>query len=239
MLIFRLDLKERKFLMDDSQTRKFEMLIRVDDFGVGHASAFPTSSLGGQRFAAVRAVVEELQQHGTAQSASGGAAKTSTGAKKAARERLRRLMAAVSETARAMESSMPGISQNFRMPSTNGDQALLNAGRAFVQAATPLESEFISREMPAGFLAELSAAIDSFESACESQNQNREKRVSATAAIDEVIERGMALVRELDAMVRNKFRSDAATLAAWESARHVERPARRKGGASKQPPIAN
>ncbi|HEX8774666.1 MAG TPA: hypothetical protein VF735_13925 [Pyrinomonadaceae bacterium] len=225
--------------MDDSQTRKSEMLIRVDDFGVGHASAFPASSLGGQKFAAVRAIVEELQQHGTAQSASGSAARTSTGEKKAARDDLRRQMTAISQTARAMESSMPGISQNFRMPNTNGDQALLNAGRAFVQAATPLENEFISREMPAGFPGELSVAIDRFESACESQNQNREKRVSATAAIDEVIERGMAQVRELDAIVRNKFRADAATLAAWESARHVERPARRKSAASKQPPASS
>ncbi|HEX8141457.1 MAG TPA: hypothetical protein VF553_02610 [Pyrinomonadaceae bacterium] len=221
--------------MNDSQTRKSEMLIRVDDFGVGHAAAFPASSLGGQKFAAVRAVIEELRQHGTAQSASGSAAKTSTGAKKAARDELRRQMVAVSETARAMESSMPGISQSFRLPNTNGDQALLNAGRAFVEAATPLESEFVRREMPAGFLTKLRAAIDNFESACESQNQNKEKRVSATAAIDEVIERGTALVRELDAIVRNKFRNDAATLAAWESARHVERAARRKGVTSGQP----
>lgn len=221
--------------MNDSQTRKFEMLIRVDDFRAGHAAAFTASSLGGQKFAAVRAIVEELRQHGTTQSASGSAAKTSTGAKRAARDELRRQMAAISETARAMESSMPGIAQSFRIPNTNGDQALLNAGRAFVEAATPLESEFVNREMPAGFLAELNAAIDSFESAYESQNQNREKRVSATAAIDEVIERGMALVRELDAIVRNKFRTDAATLAAWESARHVERSPRRKGETSVPP----
>lgn len=224
--------------MDDSQTRKSEMLIRVDDFGVGHAAAFPASSLGGQKFAAVGAIVEELQQHGTAQSASRSATKTSTGAKKAARDELRRQMVAISETARAMESSIPGISQSFRLPNSNGDQALLNAGRAFVEAATPLESEFVSREMRTDFLAKLSAAIDGFESACESQNRNREKCVTATAAIDEVVARGMAVARELDAIVRNKFRDDAAMLAAWESARHVERPARRRSGPSRQPPTS-
>jgi hypothetical protein len=36
----------------------------------------------------------------------------------------------------------------------------------------------------------------------------------------------MAALRRLDVIVRNKFRDDPATLAAWEHARHVERPAR-------------
>jgi len=221
--------------MNDSQTKAFEMFRRVQGFGAERAADFPASSLGGEKFAALGGVIDELEAHGAAQSAGGSAAKTSTGAKRAAREELRRQMAAISGTARAMESSIPGISQSFRIPNTNGDQALLNAGRAFVEAATPLESEFVSREMAAGFLTELSAAIDGFESASNRQNVNREKRVTATAAIDEVIERGMALVRELDAIVRNKFRNDAATLAAWESARHVERSARRKGEASGPP----
>jgi hypothetical protein len=214
--------------MNDSQTRRYEMLTRVRDFGVTHAAAFAAASLGGQKFAAVSGVVDELEEHGTAQSSSGSAAKTSTGAKNVARDSVRQKMSAISETARAMESTMPGISASFRLPQARGDQTLLNAARAFVEAATPLKSEFLQREMPANFLEELIAAIDTFESAYNSRNVNTERRVTATAAIDVVVDRGIELVRELDAIVRNKFRSDAATLAAWESARHVERSPRRK-----------
>jgi hypothetical protein len=36
----------------------------------------------------------------------------------------------------------------------------------------------------------------------------------------------MVALRRLGVIVRNKFRDDPATLAAWEHARHVERPAR-------------
>lgn len=209
--------------MNDSQTRKFEMMVRVRDFETTHAASFAASSLGGQRFAALRGIIGELEQHGTAQSSGSSAAKTSTGAKRAARDDLKRRMAAISETARTMEATIPGISATFRVPNTNGDQALLNAARAFVEAATPLENEFIQREMPEDFLEGLRDAIETFQSACNSQNVNKEKRVTATAAIEEVIERGMEIVRELDAIVRNKFRDDKPKLAAWESARHIER----------------
>ena len=82
--------------MNDSQTRKYEMLVRVRDFGATQAASFAESSLGGQKFAALRGVVGELEQHGTAQSSGSSAAKTSTGAKRAARDGLRRRMAAIS-----------------------------------------------------------------------------------------------------------------------------------------------
>jgi hypothetical protein len=146
------------------------------------------------------------------------------------------MMAAISKTARAMESSRPGIAASFRLPNNEGDQALLNAARAFVEAATPLKNEFIQHEMPADFLEQLTNAIDAFESATNNQNVNKEKRVTATAAIEAVVERGTALVRELDAIVRNKFRTDAATIAGWASAKRTERPPRRTSAASNPPP---
>ncbi|HEV2914110.1 MAG TPA: hypothetical protein VGX92_12590 [Pyrinomonadaceae bacterium] len=222
--------------MNDSQTRGFEMLVRVRDFGGTHGASFPASSLGGQRFSSLQGIVGELEQHGTAQSSGSSAAKTSTGAKKVARDGVRRRMAAISETARAMEITMPGISATFRIPNTNGDQALLNTARAFIVAATPLESEFIQREMPEDFIEDLNDAIETFQSACNSQSMNREKRVTATAAIQTVINRGMEIVRELDAIVRNKFRGDEPTLAAWESARHIERQPRRHTETSEPEP---
>lgn len=180
-------------------------------------------------------MIGELEQHGTAQSSSSSAAKTSTGAKKLARDNVRRKMTAISETARVMESTVPGSATTFRLPNTNADQSLLNAARAFVAAATPLKNEFISREMPASFLEDLTGAINSYESAVNSKNLSTEMRVTATAAIDAVIERGRELVRELDVIVGNKFRDDPATMAAWESASHVERSPRRKAGTPAPP----
>lgn len=214
--------------MNDSQTKSYEMMTRVRSFGAERAADFPASSLGGEKFAAVGGVIEALEEHGAAQSEGGSAARTSTGAKRAARESLRRQMTAISEAARAMESIQQGIAASFRMPNTNGDQALLNAARAFVGAATPLKNEFVRRELPTSFLDDLNVAVSVFENAQSSQTQNTERRLTATAAIEAVVERGRQLVRELDAIVRNKYRGDRATLAAWESASRVERLPRKK-----------
>jgi len=63
--------------------------------------------------------------------------------------------------------------------------------------------------------------------------------VEATAAIDDAIDRGMQAAQELNAVVQNKLRDDKPALAAWTSARHVERRSGSAGAAtpgSSEPP---
>lgn len=213
--------------MRDSEIRVSEAIVRVRDFGLQNTSDFPAASLGGQKFAALNALVTEIDQLGAEQSEGQGAARTSTGAKRVARNAVRAAMRAISDTAVAMESAHPGITNTFRMPKNNGDEALINAARAFVSSATPLKNEFIQHEMPATFIEDLTSTIADFESAAGSKNLNTGKRVSATAALKDALERGMQLKRELDPIVRNKYRANAAKLAAWVSASHVQRAPKR------------
>jgi hypothetical protein len=225
--------------MTDAEIRKAESIVRMNDFGVSHAASFPATGLAGQMFAEMGAVVTDVETHGTAQSAGAGAARTSAGAKKAAREDLRRRMKAISATAAAMESERPGISNTFRLPKAGNDQTLLNTARAFSEAAVPLRSEFTERELPASFIEDLNAAVAEFENAVNAQNISTEKRVSATAALKDALARGMKLKRELDPIVRNKFHGDPATLAAWTSASHVERAPRAKPAPPAPQPTAS
>lgn len=221
--------------MKDSEVRKLERLIRVRVFGVAHASSFPATSFGGQKFAALTLIVDELETYGAMQSGGKGAAQASTQAKRAARADVRRKMVAIRDTALALEEVMPGISDNFRVPRGNGDQVLISAARAFVTTATPIKSEFTQREMPATFLEDLTAAVAKFEKAVNEKNVNTEKRIAATAAISAALERGAKLVRELDPVVKNKFRGDSATLAAWHSASHIVRPPKRSAAPAPTP----
>lgn len=213
--------------MKDTEIRKLEMLMRVRDFGAAHTASFTAASVGGQKFAAIGAVVDELETLGTNQSSGKGAAQAGTRAKQAARTNVRERMVAIRETAQALEESMPGVSANFRLPRTSGDQGLISSARAFVESATPIKNEFTQREMPATFLEDLTASIAVFESAVNEKNVNTERRVAATAAINASLERGIKLVRELDPVINNKFRGDAANLAAWQSASHVTRSPKR------------
>ena len=93
--------------------------------------------------------------------------------------------------------------------------------------------------MPADFLEDLEADIEQFEEALTRRVQGRETHVTATAAIDDLVERGMNAVRELDAIMRNMFANNPAKLAAWMSASHVERAPRRRAAQPPAPPPAS
>lgn len=94
--------------------------------------------------------------------------------------------------------------------------------------ALAYKAEFIKRGLPATFLDDLNDDIAAFEEALTQRTQGRETHVNATATIDDLIERGMKIVRQLDPIMRNLFEDQPGKLAAWLSASHVERSPRRK-----------
>lgn len=210
--------------MKDVERRHSETFERVRDFGVEHAASFPAGTLGAELFSTLSAHVAALQTHAAAQSSKAGAGAQGTTSCAAAREALREDLDAISHTARSMSVKTPGLEERFRLPRGNrNDQQLLATARAFATDAVPFKAEFIRHELPADFLDDLAADIAAFEASITEQNRSRDARVSATGSIDEAIGRGIAAVRQLDAIVRNKFRDDPATLAAWASASHTER----------------
>jgi hypothetical protein len=224
--------------MNNLETRRYEMFMRVRDFGVSRAASFPANTLGGEQFAIVAEVVEALTREATAQTSGVSSVQQATVTRAAARASLRESLQDIARTARAMALDTPGLENKFRMPRSGADQALLNAARVFAAEAAPLKSEFIRHELPAGFLEDLQSDITALEQSIGSQNSNRDSHITATASIEATMERGANAVQKLDAVVRNKFRDDPSTLAAWESARHVERvtrTARRSNGVSPTP----
>jgi hypothetical protein len=221
--------------MNHHESRRYEMLRRVRDFGLAHAADFPASALGGSLFAAIGATIAEIEQAASTQTSSAGSSRQGTESKDLARETLLDEMEAVTVTARAMALENPGLEKKFRIPRNASDQDVLTTARAFLADATPLADEFIRHEMPADFLDQLRDAIAELEQALSERNHQREGQVSSTAALGVVIARGMKQVKQLNAVVRNKYRNDAATLAGWTSASHVEQP-RRKASAPDAPP---
>lgn len=222
--------------MKDSERRVYETFVRVCNFGQTHEAMFPATSRGGELFAQLRASVEELDGYAEAQASHGGASAQGTAGRRAAREALRASLEAISRTAQAMSVSTPGLEERFQLPRANNDGALLATARAFRADAAPLAAEFVRYELPQNFLESLDALIDDFGESVARQNTSRVARVSATQAIKEEIERGQTILRQLDALVRNRLTADAATLAAWESASHTERAAKPKIPATTTPP---
>ncbi len=231
--------------MNDNENRRHQMFVRVHDFGIAHSGDFAATSLGKQLFTNLAGVVNELESKGASEVTGGGMARQGTTTRKQARAELREDLEAINRTARAMADTNPGLDDKFRVPRDNNDQQLLNAARAFAIDALPLKQQFIDHELPANFLEDLNADIDAMESAMSDQSSGVGHRVAAAAAIDDAIDRGVDLVRKLDAIVRNKYSNNPATLAEWTTASHTERAPKRRGpvtpgvsapGSSSSPP---
>lgn len=212
--------------MTNEEIRRLDMFRRVRNFGTSHDPAFPAGSPARIQFDIVAGIVEELEGHSAAQSSGSSARRQSTAGKAVVRNALHEDMEILSRTARAMALDTPGLEERFRLPRKANDHKLLETARAFLADATPLKAGFLHHYVPERVFQDLAANIAAFDEALNGQYAGNESSWSAVAAIDASIERGMDAVRRLDAMVRNRLGRDMSSLAAWESAKHIERPSR-------------
>jgi hypothetical protein len=222
--------------MKTIDTRRYEMLVRVRDFGTANTSLFPADSLGGQMFAATEAAVVALGQHAADEVSSRGAADEGSRARIAARQRLRTALDTVRRTARAVALDTPGADGRFRRPSARGEQALMAAARASAQDARAISAALVAHGLPVAFLDELDATIRALEAAIRDHVAGLSANMVARSGLAAAIEAGMIAVQRLDAIVLNRLRGDPATYAVWERARHVEQPPRSRNGARKPAP---
>jgi hypothetical protein len=221
--------------MDDLENLRREMFIRAHGFGTARSADFGPNTLGGQLFAALGVVIAELNDHAATQASGFGGAQQGTFTRAVARQALRDDLRAINRTAEAIAQDIPGFDELFRIPPVGNDQNLLHAARAILANATPESARFISHELPADFLEDLSTSIANFETAINQQSTSVGAHVSAGAAIDAAIAEGLKTVKKLDAIVRNKYANDPATLAEWTSASHTERGPRRRQTTSSSP----
>lgn len=210
--------------MNTIETRRYEMLVRVRDFGNTHRDLFPTGSPGEREFAAVEVAVTELSRHAVTKMSSQGAARDGGERRQAARTALREQVDAISRTAGLMAEDRPDLAERFRMPKVRTDQALLTAGRLFVRDTQTFEAEFLARGMPTAFRADLNTAAERLEHALHDRDAGRAEQTAARAGISAALESGVAAVENLDVIIANRLRGDAVTMAVWERERRVKYP---------------
>lgn len=218
--------------MNNFVTRIFEMLSRVRQFGLAHASRFPAASRGRELLDLVGQHIGALENHSTTQAQHALAAREKTGQKVRTIKALRGMMVALSRTARSMSKDRPEMQDKFRLPEAEGVQDMLATARAFVVEIAPLKDEFIARGMAASgmaatFLEDFGALIAEVEANVDARVQKSAARVSATAAVKDTTQDARNAVRELDAIVRNLFADDRVAMAEWKSASRVEHASRR------------
>lgn len=223
--------------MNSANRRISEMTTRMKGFGAITVDDFPANGIGGQKFSTLNELADKLDLYGSREAQEKGAAKAATEAKAARLSKILLQMKTIRETALSIEGQLPGISQNFNMPASSSSESIIEFARAFVAAATPLKPLFLSREMPENFLEVLTDDIQSYEDTVNNANLHSANRAAARTMLREVCSKVLVTRRELDPIVRNKYRDDPEKLALWETASHLERPATR--GASGTPGNGN
>ena len=123
------------------------------------------------------------------------------------------------------EKKDPAMMERFRLPNAHNDTELVAKARAFLTAIAELEieDELLELEHDENFLETLDARIEEFEGADDSQSGAEQAKSGATASLPTVLSRGLTILKGLNAIANNKYKSDAAKLGAWKTASHVER----------------
>ncbi|PYS49274.1 MAG: hypothetical protein DMF68_10495 [Acidobacteria bacterium] len=214
--------------MTDDNTRCGEMFLRVDQLGKDEAASYAANTFIADLFNSLSSIISGLETHTNAQASGLTNVRMGTRSKEGARVELERGLDAMRRTSRSMSVTMPGLEKKFPSVRHLKDQELLTAARMYAADALPLKAEFIKRGLQPTFLDDLNEDIEAFEEALRQRTQGRETHVNATATIDDLIEQGMKIVRQLDPIMRNLFEDNPGKLAAWLSASHVERAPRRK-----------
>jgi hypothetical protein len=217
----------------NSQERQYqEIFIRVGEFGAQQSTAFPSSSIAGTLFADLAVVIHDLTEFSANESSQTSGKRRQQALKSDARDRLLQQMQAISRTAKAVALTVPNLEKKFVVRGTKTDRELISDAQAFEKDAIPFAEAFTRLALPADFLDRLRAAITDFETALVERHNVRSEKSRTGASIDSVIERGTTIVKQLDAIVKNTFEHDEATLVAWKRASHPEK-ARAKAGAQK------
>jgi hypothetical protein len=209
--------------MNVTDIRRYEMLVRVKEFGVAHADVFTATSLGGQTFAVVATAVDSLKSQLAAEAAGRNSGKNAVTSKAAARRALRNALEDINRTARAIAIDTPAIADKFKLPRSHGDQQLIAAARGFAREAAPFADKFITHNVPPTFVTDLDNATATLERSILDQSTVLEKNAAAKKAIRMALDTGYAAVQRLDAIVANRLRGDAEALTIWANTRRVSR----------------
>ena len=99
--------------MNINERRRYDMFIRVAQFGADNTADFPAGSVGAAQFGEVTAVIDRLQELLGEQSEGFSDARFEFNNKDTARENLREEISDINRTARSMVYAIPGIDETI------------------------------------------------------------------------------------------------------------------------------
>jgi hypothetical protein len=205
-------------MMNRKQRYKYDMFVRVRDFGIANRERFPESSTGGVMFGQVTAAVAEIDEHLKRRilgQIEGRRVKPLT------RATAFNYMKVIAKAARRVTRG-EGVVNPFKMPPRRTLKAELATARVFIEEATPRSEAFIRLGLPSTFISDFTALVDELQAAVDTQISSKTVRGKAQAGIAAAFARGLEIIRDLEVVVEAATQDDPALAAAWHTARHIE-----------------
>ena len=215
--------------MTKEQRFKYQMFVRVRDFGVAHAALFPESSKGGQAFARVSRAVTEIEEHLKDHVLGRAEARK---VKAATRGAVFEFLKTIAKAARRVTLPEPGVSP-FRLPKRRSLATELATARAFIEEAATRQAEFEQFGLPSTFISDFRGMVDKLQQAADVRISSKTVRRQALAGIKTALAEGLESARDLDVIVAIATGQDPTTFAAWTSARRIEG----QGSGAAKPPV--
>ena len=214
--------------------RRYDMLVRVRDFGTQHGHLLPASSLAPQAFAAVGAAIGQLEAHDLAEMTASVSSRATR--KEAARKALVEFLVKMRDTARVVAEGQEGLGAAFELPATSSEHVTLTVARQFAREAARLEAPFVAHGMPATFLEDLGQLIARFEGARRERGISRDERTAARARLGASLNEALAAVRKIDVIIANHLPEAAVARVVWKQVRRVNYPWSRKSAPAADAP---
>lgn len=208
--------------MRSRQKQVIEAYQRVQDFLKAHPVP-PPAGYGWPK-QLMDDVVARLTGHSTDQMVGGRLSRAETQKQRSLRKALRELhLRPIAQIAKAVLRDVPGIEKALRIPALQlTAMRLIAEASAIRDAVAPYESEFVKNGRPAGFLAELDAAIEAVQQSRMGRARSIGTRVGARAGLAQEIRRGRAAMEMLDAIVSTTYFGNQELLAKWRVAKRVQ-----------------
>ena len=99
---------------------------------------------------------------------------------------------------------------------------LVQVARGMGRTAERYQAGLEAGHFPADVLAQLNASADAVQAKLDQRDAVRREAIGATAAIQQALSEGRALVRALGAVVKRTARTNPQLLAEWRSAQRVK-----------------
>lgn len=216
--------------MNDAQRRKQDKLDREDAFVVDSAADFPAGSSVALLTAEINVERALILQYDAEKVTEKGDRQAAQEMYETRRDEIIDLLDTAELAAEIVEDEIEGTAAQFRNNYPRPDHILIARCTSVFNNSEAIKSEMHEAGFTNSMRTRLLEARDEFQQAAVTHDTSEERHAAATGGLNASFRKAMALSKRRDKRIRMKYRDNAAKLAAWTVASHLDRAPKKNGG---------